>query len=591
MSWAAAGFAVAALVGVVLWSRHGAPSREPVKFTFEPPENVTLLREGLETALSPDGRRVAFVAQEASGNAEIWVRSLDSQESQRIAGTEGAIGPFWSPDGQFLGFFAQRKLKKIALEGGPPQNICTTTPGLGATWSPSGDIVFNPTNRAPLMRVAAAGGTPQQLTTLDASRHENSHRWPSFLPDGRHFIFTARSNEKENTAIYIGSLDSKETKRLLTEQSNAVYAAPGYLLFGRQGTLMAQRFDAGKLELSGEPFPVAANIDQETPSANAFFSVSRDGSVITFHEATTSLEELTWFDRGGHPEGVIGAKGLYGSPRLSPDGGRLAVWIPDPESGNRDIWIIDVATGIRTRFTSNPANDWMPAWSPDGAYLAFSSDRTPKPSIYRKAVGTDRDEELLLTSNGEGDVEDWSRDGRFLLFGDFMPQGGPPHLWTLPLYGDKKPRPVFATAFGQSNGSYSPDGKWLAYDSNQSGQREIYVHPLDRPIEHRISVMGGIHPRWRGDGKELYYVTPDNGVMASEVSLNEPFKAAPPKLLFHACSGRRTDSIAPDYEVTPGGKRFLLSCQSQEIRKRSITVAIQWLAMVKYPGQQRSTRP
>ena len=547
--WVLAAISAAVLAGFLLLRPDQNESRvEPIKFTFEPPENATLLREGLETAVSPDGTRVAFVAQGNSGPTSIWIRSMSSQESQRIEGTDNAIGPFWSPDGQFLGFFAQGKLKKVAVDGGPPQNICTTTPGLGATWSQTGEIVFNPINRAPLMRVSASGGTPQQLTTLDAGRHENSHRWPSFLPDGRHFLFTARSNEQENTAVYVGSLDSPETTRLLTEQTNAVYASPGYLLFGRQGTLMAQRFDADKIQLSGEAFPVAGNIDQETPSANAFFSVSKNGRVIAFHEASRSLDELTWFDREGKAQGTISSKGLYGWPRLSPDGRRLAVWMPDSESGNRDIWLVDVGNGTRTRFTSNPANDWYPEWSSDGAYVTFASDRTPRASTYRKAVGGDRDEELLVA-----------------------PDGAPVSRWrTYP----------FVEGIAAS---YSQFGRWVAYQSLKSGTREIYVRSLEEPAEHRISTMGGAYPRWRGDGKELFYETPDNGMMAVATSLGESFTAATPKLLFHMCSARRSDSQYPDYEVTPDGNRFLFSCQAQENKKRSITVAIQWLDMVKDP--------
>ena len=550
-AWLLAGLALAVLAGLLLLRPDRNQSRpEPIKFTFEPPENVTLVREGLDTALSPDGRQVAFVAQGGSGPPAIWIHSMSSQESRRIEGTDNGVGPFWSPDGQFLAFFAEDKLKKVAVEGGPPQNICTTTPGLGATWSQTGEIVFNPTNRAPLMRVSASGGTPQQLTTLDASRHENSHRWPSFLPDGRHFLFTARSNEQENTAVYVGSLDSKETTRLLIEQTNAVYALPGYLLFGRQGTLMAQRFDAEKIQLSGEAFPVAGNIDQETPSANAFFSVSKNGSVIAFHEASRSLDELTWFDREGKTQGTIGPKGLYGWPRLSPDGRRLAVWMPDPESGNRDIWIVDVGTGARTRFTSNPANDWFPEWSADGGYLTFASERPPTRGIYRKAVSGDRDEELLAASTDR-------------VFGG-----------TIPPFAE------------QTGGSYSQSGRWMAYQSMKSGTREIYVRSLDQPDDHRISTMGGAHPRWRRDGKELFYETPDNGMMATATSLGESFTAAAPRLLFHVCSARRSDSSSPDYEVTPDGSRFLFSCQAQENRKRSITVAIQWLDMVKDPRRQ-----
>jgi Tol biopolymer transport system component len=368
--------------------------------------------------------------------------------SQRIGGTEGASGPFWSPDGQFIGFFAQGKLKKISLAGGPAQNICNITSDLGASWSRSGDIVLAPWNRIELHRVSAAGGTPQTITTLDAARGENSHRWPHFLPDGRHFLFTARSSVKENTAVYVGSLDTKEVKRILTAQSNAQYAPPGYLLFGREGALMAQRFDAGALKLAGEAFPVAGGVEHVTPSASALFSVSADGSVLSYQEASRTVSQLAWFDRAGVNLGLVGSVGEYNAPRLSPDGKRVALVAPDKESGNRDIWLMEVASGAMTRFTFHPANDWVPVWSPDGTQIAFASDRNGKSSIYRKAVGGGGDEELLLAPGDSGGTfpDDWSADGRYLAY--HVDAGRAlTDLWILPLFGERKPYPLLATEF------------------------------------------------------------------------------------------------------------------------------------------------
>lgn len=505
------------MAAALLWTRRDSATIEPVTFTFGPPENATLA--SWPGVPSPDGRRIAFVADEASGKTALWTRALDSKAAQRIAGTEDASGPFWSPDGQFIGFFAQGKLKKIAVSGGPSQSLCNITTDLGASWSASGDIVFAPINRNVLHRVAAGGGTPQPITTLDAARQENSHRWPHFLPDGRHFLFTARSSVKENTAIYVGSLDSKETKRLLTAPSNAQYAPPGYLLFAREGTLMGQRFDASKLELRGDAFPVAGAIEHVTPSASAMFSVSRDGTVLSYQEPTRAMSQLAWFDRKGASLGAVGSQGEFVQPRLSPDGKRVAAVRPDPESGNRDIWLMEVGSGALTRFTFNPANDWYPVWSPNGKEIAFTSDRNPTSGIYRKAVNGSGAEELLLpaSSNREAWLSDWSSDNRFLAYqsdaGNALND-----IWILPLFGDRKPYRFVATEFMEHSAKFSPNGKWVAYVSNESGTEEIYARPLGSPGKVRISTSGGTQPAWRRDGKELFYVAPGRILMAVDVT-------------------------------------------------------------------------
>jgi eukaryotic-like serine/threonine-protein kinase len=584
--WTIAAIAVASLIGVMVWPPRRTLGRESVRFAFEPPDNTSLVRSQRDSALSPDGRRIAVLLREASGTNTIWVRPLDSQALRRVEGTDDASSIFWSPDGQFLGFFAQGKLKKIALAGGPPQNVCTTAPGIGAAWSPAGEIVFNPTNRAPLMRVSAAGGMPQQLTTLDPARQENSHRYPSFLPDGRHFLFTARSSQKENTAIYVGSLDSRQIKRILTEQSNAIYVSPGYILFARDGLLMAQRFDASRLELSGEAFPVAGNVDQETPSANAFFTASADGSVIAYSEGRHSIDQLTWFDHSGTKLGTLGPMGDYSTPRFSPDGKKLAVTISDAESGNRDIWILALASGSLTRFTTNPANDWIAAWSPDSKYLAFASDRMPRSSIYRKALDGSGEEQLLVPA---GDTmgaftEDWSHDGRLLGYHANTPNSI--DLWLLDLPGGGKPRPFLQIRFRGYGLKFSPDSKMVAYSSNESGTFEVYVAPIDKPGKQRVSFSGGIQPDWRPDGKELYFLS-HGSLMAAEVKGDgESITFGTPRAAFSFCQYRGSGSGSADYDISPDGKRFLFPCQSVDAMKRSVTVMVGWLEMVKHPDRR-----
>lgn len=436
------------------------------------------------------------------------------------------------------------------------------------------------------MRVSAAGGTPQQLTALDPARQENSHRYPSFLPDGRHFLFTARSSQRENTAIYVGSLDSREIKRILTEQSNAVYVRPGYLLFARDGSLMAQRFDSTRLDLSGEAFPVAGNVDQETPSANAFFTASADGSVIAYLEGSHSVDQLTWFDHSGTKLGTLGPMGDYSTPRFSPDGKKLAVTIPDPESGNRDIWILGLASGSLTRFTTNPANDWIAAWSPDSKYLAFASDRTPRSAIYRKAVDGSGEEELLVPAGATmgAFTEDWSHDGRLLGYHANMPNSI--GLWLLPLPGGGKPRPFLQTRFREYGLKFSPDSNTAAYSSNESGDFEVYVAPIDKPGKQRVSSSGGIQPDWRPDGKELYFLS-RGSLMAAEVKGDgASLTFGPPRAAFSFCQYSGSGSGSADYDISPDGKRFLFPCQSAGARKRSVTVMTGWLEMVKQRSRQ-----
>jgi Tol biopolymer transport system component len=581
-----AAVAVAAALAGALWLGTRHRKRDPVWLTFGAPESTTLITGGLPNVLSPDGRRMAMAVTESDGRSALWVRSFDELEPRRVAGTEDAFNPFWSPDGQSVGFFSDGKLKKISLIGGPAQNVCTTAQGIGAAWSPSGDIVFNPTNRAALMRVPASGGKPVPLTVLDAGRQENSHRWPSFLPDGRHFLFTVRSSLKENTAIYVGSLDSKETRRILTAQSNAAYAPPGYLLYGRDGALMAQRFDANKVELAGDAVPVAGGLDQLAPSALAYFSVSADGSVLSFEAAGMAAGRLTWFDRTGNRLGFAAPAGQYSHPRISPDGTRLAAVAPELESGNRDIWLIDLERNASTRFTTNPANDWQPTWSPDGRYIAFISDRTPRSSLFRKAVDGNASEELIMAAPENGGIfqPDWSPDGLRIAYA-VNPPNAQDDVWVAPLSGDRAPVPLLQTEFDEYEPKFSPDGKWLAYVSNESGAPDVYIDSLDHRARLRVSTSGGASPAWRKDGRELFYRA-GNSLMAVDVKLGDRLTASAPRMLFKGCPSFLT-AIERDYDVTADGKRFVLTCQGEETRKRTITIAIEWASIVKWPPGSR----
>ena len=582
--WVLAGaIGLTAVIGGLYALRQQHPAQEPVSFTLQAPLDLNMRQE--IAVVSPDGRAIAFSGSDSSGQNFLWVRTLESITFRKLAGTEEASSPFWSPDGRFLAFFTGAKLKKVSLDGAPPQTICNSTTGLGGTWSPFGDIVFNPINRAPLMRVSSAGGTPQQLTTLDASRLENSHRWPSFLPDGRHFLFTARASLQENTAIYVGSLDSKGTKRILAAQSNGVYSPPGYLLFVRDGNLMAQFLDLNKLELSGEALPVTAGVSHAAASANGFFSVSADGGTLVYVQGNLPLERLTWFDREGNAE-PFGPDGQYLMQRISPDGKRVVYTSTDSATGNRDVWLMDLSTNVPTRLTTHPANDGWPSWSADGQWIAFASDRMPRSSLYRMRADGSGDPELLLFPEGAGGVfdSDWSPDGRFLVYQLENKKNLSEDLWLLPLTGDRKPRPLLATDFDERSPAISPDGKWLAYSSTESGAREIYLRSMSLPVKVRVSINGGTLPFWRGDGKELFYAAAGS-IHAAGIQWDQTPKVALPTVLFRGCNSRRPDpTLTSSYHITRDGKRFLFSCLPDGAGRRSLTVAIGWAQTLKRSG-------
>ena len=376
------------------------------------------------------------------------MRPLDSLTAQALPGTEGAEYPFWSPDSRFIGFFAQGKLKKIEISGGPAQALCDAAGARGGTWNRDGVIVFAPSFQDALYRVSASGGGVTSVTALDRSGQENSHRWPHFLPDGRHFIYFVRSAQRDWQGSYIGSLDSKDKKRLLNVSGSIAYAA-GYLLFVRDGTLMAHPFDPNRLQITGEPIPVA----EEVESANFFseFSVS-DSGVLAYRRSSANKTRLVWLDRVGKQLGPTAAPANYSRHRLSPDEKRVAGNRLD-ETGAGDIWLLELSRGITSRFTFDPAYEWIPIWSPDGSRIVFNSNRKGPMDLYLKALSGAGREEVLLESNTLKVPTDWSRDGRFILYEDADSNTNKSDLWVLPLSGDRQPMPFLQTPFARTPGT------------------------------------------------------------------------------------------------------------------------------------------
>jgi serine/threonine protein kinase/Tol biopolymer transport system component len=567
--------ALAVVTGAVIMSRPGptpAPGRAS-QFTLSLETQQTGVGAERTPVPSPDGQFLVFVANKDLGHSSLWLRALNSVDTRSIPGTDGVDGAtIWSPDGRWIAFYAGGKLKKVSPSGGPPQTI-TELPGFQeAAWGSAGDILYRPTNRAALFRVSETGGPPAVATQLDQALTENSHRGLQFLPDGRRFIFTSRCAERSHNALYIGSLGSLKVKRLMSAQSKVSYVPPtgdrpGTLLYYRDGAIVSRVFDEVSETVTGDPIPVIDSVAYTAASILAAFQVSLDGRIAVVQSAGANYSRLTWFNRQGQQTGFVGPPGEYLQPRISPDGTRVAFSRPDDESGNRDIWYVEFARGVRARLTSNIANDWYPVWSPDGRQLLFGSDRKQGPGnpAHLKTAIDIGSPEIGIPSGPGMPPYDWSADGRWISFGTA-------DLWVAPTTGDRKPFPFLATPSAESNARFSPDRKWIAYVSNETGRAEIYVRPFagaPAPPEGRIQISnaGGDFPVWGPGGQELFYMAPDFALYAvSTGNLSKTTAVALPTRLFQACP--RTEPLERPatgqsfgYAFdTHDGQRFLINC-------------------------------
>jgi serine/threonine protein kinase len=515
-------------------------------------------------AISPDGRSLAFVAS-SEGRPRLWLRPLDQTTSQPLVGTEGATSPFWSPDSRSIGFFAEDKLKRIDIAGGLPQVLASALVGNGA-WNRDGIIVFAPSKFSPLYRVPAAGGEPVAITRLDPPR-QFMHGFPRFLPDGRHILFNA-AGSAEASGIYLGSLDGGEPKRLTAANPAGGYLGPDWVLFMRQRALIARRLDVARGEWTGDPVIVADPV--------IAFSVSTVGRVAYRAASSAERRQLTWFDRTGKNLGVAGepdANDLR-APELSPDGRHIAV--DRTVQNNSDVWVMDLTRGGFTRLTSDASWDGTPLWSPDGTRIVFGSSRGSYDIWIKPASGTGTEELLLGTPKLEWPI-DWSKDGRFLIFSQSASKAL--DLWALPMTGnDRKPVVVSNTSFEERQGQFSPDGRWVAYQTNESGSNfEIVVQAFPEPRgKWQVSTGGGVQPRWRADGKELYFIAPDRKLMAVPVAVRgSAFEAGKPVPLFATRISDGGGSGKPQYAVSRDG-RFLINQVVEESTATPITLILNW---------------
>jgi Tol biopolymer transport system component len=523
-------------------------------------------------AISPDGRRIAFVATDPNGNQNLWVRPLDSLAAAEIAGTDGATSPFWSPDSRVIAFVARGQLKTVDPASGSPVVVASTAFNATGAWTDDNVIVFTPTPQSSLHSVSASGGTPRPVTTLDKEAGDVLHRNPFFLPDHRHFLYVAVSARNGGStgprAVYVGSLDAAGPGRLLIENGSSMKYSQGRLIFLRDNTLMAQPFDVDRLTLTGEPRPVAEQVELNGP-ASASFTISETG-VLVYQPAAAQGSQLVWFDREGRQLGTVGDAAEYGDVELSPDGRAAALSVLDAAANTRDLWLFDLARGVRTRFTFDRGDDVWPIWSVDGRSLFFASNRRGHFDLYQKATTGVGSEAPLFADTSDKYPTSSLPDGRSLLFWAFDADGAT--LSRLPLTPEPKPTTFLRTPVGP--GRLSPDGRRVAYSSAESGRLEVYVVPF--PLASRkwqVSSAGGTQPRWRNDGKELFYAARDNKLMAVSVEGHgSAFEVGPARQLFEA----RPVGPRSFYDVTPDGQRFLVNSLRNEGLSSSITIVQNW---------------
>jgi len=573
---------IAALVAALLLGaaaglllHRSAPSPQSIRTVINPPEGNSLNLTGDSAGppvLSPDGASIAFAATDSSGKSALWLRPMNLLEAQKLPDTEGAVFPFWSPDSRSVGFFAEGKLKTIELNGGAVTTVCDASLGRGGAWSADGQIIFSPVATAALFRVNALGGTPAPLTQIDNVQF-TSNRWPFFLPDGKHFLYLAMHHDPSkasNNAIFYASLDGRENRPLFRSQSNAVYAA-GYILFARGDQLMAQPFDPGKGTLSGEPRNVAKGVMNDVSTWHMDASASDSGTLI-IGSGGIGVVQLIWMDRATKQTSIV-ADNLseLQLARVSPQGDRVALQI---DSGINDIWVLDLARGVRTRLTFGPVANTRPVWSPDGKWIAYASARGGKYELLRKPSDGSGAEEILFTQDKQLFASDWSRDGKSILYGSLSSDGFHSEIWSLPLDGERTPR--LLSPHG-SQAHLSPDGRWMAYQSSESGSLEVYVTALVGQGKWQVSASGGQAPQWSNDGNELYFFDATLNLFA--VPVKDTGSAlqfgAPQTLVSHW-----TTTGVLIYDISPDRKKILLENVSQHVNQ-SVTVVTNFPAALK----------
>ncbi|MDH3814631.1 MAG: serine/threonine-protein kinase [Acidobacteriota bacterium] len=575
-------FAVIAGVAAMAALKAQSTNERVIRFSIPPPEGSVFHLDGLgpgPVTLSPDGSRVAFSARNKDDSVRLCVRSLDSLDVECLEGTEGAQYPFWSPDGGEIGFFTRNDsaLKVIPVEGGATRSLCSSRNGKGGTWNRDGVIVFTPDSNTPLVAVSAEGGEPRQLTNLSEARGDNSHRHPFFLPDGRRFLYMARSvRGSEANTVVVGSLDGDSDVEIMRSPAAAEYVA-GHLLYLRGTSLMARPFDDKQLAFSGDEIKLADGLMVISGAARGAFSAA--GEILTFQRGQAeTLSELVWLDRNGNRLGVLGDVASYFSLSISPDGSRVAVPVTDERTGTHDLWVFDVERDLRSRITFDDGEDLVPVWSPDGRQLYFTSNREGPLKVYQLRLEESEEPEFVYGDERSTFVSSVSPDGNRLLL-VVQGQTTANDLLILDLEKGGEPEVFRATRFDEEHAVFSPDGRWIAYSSNESGRPEIYVAASSGHGRHQqLSTDGGIWPKWIGANGEVVYQDAAGRFMAVPVRTQGSKNAiGTPRVLFEGFAGTRLYQI---YDVTPDGSRILYRAFFEEELPDPPTVVLNWLTLV-----------
>ncbi len=558
------------------------PAPRPLRAEVSAPPGTTLSfigAQGAPVEVSPDGRYLVFGAVGEGGDGQLWLRSLDDTKARALSGTRGGRRPFWSPDSRNIAFFADGKLKRVDIAGGPALTICDAPDGRGGTWNRDGVIVFAGEQSGGLKRVLAAGGEPVAITELDTMANEDTHRYPFFLPDGRHFLYLARSlaSGSLSTEIRVGGLDTDQEELLLRGTSHATFAA-GHLIFLREATLMAQPFDTGTLELTGDPVPLAEGVVLDSFISHGTFSASDD--LLAFVAGGARNEtQLAWLDSTGRELGLLGEPAVHLLPTLSPDGRQVSVSLQEAASGNTEIWIYDVDRSVRSRFTFEEGLAVAPVWSPDGSRIVFSVLQDKTLDLFLKPAGGTGEPELIYGSDQHDIPAAWTPDGGYLIVTSTPPQGDPSALISiLPMDGNGEATSYLKTDYRIGGVALSPDGTWLAYSSDESGRDEVYVATFpEQTRKWQISASGGSAPQWSPDGRKLFFVGTDQKMRAATVSTEAGvIRVEEVEVLFEVPS---VSSFGPQYALSPDGQRFLVSRATTSEASR-ITVAAHWASQL-----------
>jgi serine/threonine protein kinase/Tol biopolymer transport system component len=587
---------VAAGVASVWLELRGRSDTRVIRSSIIPPANLVNLPPQ-RLAISPDGSQLAFTSPDASGRTVLWVRALRAAAAQPLGGTDGAMAPFWSADSRTIGFFTltDGKLKKIDASGGPVRTVTGSLP-FGGSWNGDGEILFAQ-EFGRLSRLPANDDMARYVVTMNS---EIGLGTPWFLPDGRHFLYNENGAAKDTSGVYVGSLDSAERSRVLDRPANAQYAS-GYLLFTRGSTLMAQPFDVSRLAITGEAVPLAEDVQTYGPTADlGAFSVSQNGILVFENVGRPEASQLVWYNRAGQQTTIVGEKlnSTWGSETtLSPDGSSAVVVVSEEGRAANDLWVFDTKQGLRSRLTFAPAREHMPVWSADGRAVAFARQKNGGFDVLRKAANGSGAEELLLSDGFQNFPETWSPDGRFLIYD--VGNSAPPNrdLWVLPLEGDRKPFPLVQTSFDVMQSQFSPDGHWIAFASNESGRFEVYVTAFGDPQKGRgsqrspkqitkwqVSTAGGSHPRWRRDGKELFFLAGDTLMAASVSAEADHFSVGRVERLFDARPihpANNTNLPFTVYDVSADGKHFLINTVDESAGVAPLTLIANWPALLR----------